>query len=82
MRNLKQHSGTVAGLIISALRAPVFHPFKNFQALFQNSMGRAALDIRDKAYSTGIMLIFFSVKTLGETLVSPLFILAHDGSLV
>jgi hypothetical protein len=41
-------------------------------------MGRAALNIRDKPYSTGIMLIFRPVKSLAATLVSPLFVFTHD----
>jgi hypothetical protein len=44
-------------------------------------MGRTALDIRHKADSTGIMLVFRSVKSLGGSLVSPLFMFAHDDSL-
>lgn len=41
-------------------------------------MGRTALNIRDKPYSTRIMFIFRPVKSLTTTLVSPLFVFTHD----
>jgi hypothetical protein len=49
----------------------VFHPFQNLKAPFQNIMGGAALNIRHKAYTAGIMLVFLPIQT----------IFAHDGSL-
>jgi hypothetical protein len=44
-------------------------------------MGRTALNIRHKAYSAGIMLVFRPVKSLGNALVSPFFMFTHDDSL-
>jgi hypothetical protein len=58
----------------------VFHPFKDFQTLFQDSMGRTAFNIRHEPYSAGIMLILSAIKTSGSTMAYPFFILAHDGS--
>jgi hypothetical protein len=80
MGNLEQYPGTITGLVIRAFRAPVLNPFKNFQTLFYNRMGWAAFDIRYKPYATRVMLILFAIKTSRDTLVSPFFILAHDGS--
>jgi hypothetical protein len=62
MGYLQQHSGTIAGFVIRAFGAPVFHPFQNFKAPLEYGMGRAAFNIGDKAYPAGIVFILFPVK--------------------
>jgi hypothetical protein len=55
----------------------VLHPFQDLKSPFQNIMGRAALNIRGKPYTAGIMLIFPSVQPLLKTLAGPLLTIAH-----
>jgi hypothetical protein len=80
MGNLHEHPGTIAGFIIRAFRAPVLHQLQDLKAPAQNSVGRTAPNIRYKANSAGIMLILFPIQTLG-TLMRPLLMFTHDGSL-
>jgi hypothetical protein len=86
MGNVEQHAGTIAGLIVRAFRAPVFHPFKNLKAPAQNAVGPAALYIRYKTDTAGIMFIFRPVHgeilLIEAALVSPLLTIAHKNSLL
>jgi hypothetical protein len=64
----------------------VFHPFKNLKAPAQNAVGPAALYIRHKADSAGIMFILRTVHgeilPLEAALVSPLLTITHKDSLL
>jgi hypothetical protein len=64
VRNLDEHSGTVASLGIAAARTTMREIDQDLNALLNDLMALFAANARDKSHAAGIMLVRRIIKTL------------------
>ncbi len=71
VRHLHQHAGAVAAVFLGAAGAAVIEVHEDLQALLQDAVGLAALDVDDEADAAGVVLERRIVKTLLRRQTGP-----------
>ena len=80
VRNLDQNAGAVAGLRIAAAGAAVRQVDQDLNALQDDVVRLAALDIGDKADAAGVVLVLRAVEALSRRHASKWIQFAHLSS--